>query len=178
MVSPLVAWENFYVIVGSSAAALTGLMFVVIALVAEDRTRSGSREIAAFGTPTVVHFCSALLASALVSAPWQSIRNCGVALSILGVIGVVYTLNVARRARKQTGYQPVFEDWLWHVAFPLCVYAVMIPSAFLMSGSPAGMLFWVGGGTLGLVFIGIHNAWDTVTYVAIERLTRNPPGAE
>ena len=27
-------WENFYVIVGSSAAALTGLMFVVITLTA------------------------------------------------------------------------------------------------------------------------------------------------
>src|SRR5438034_1279313 len=29
--SPLAAWESFYVIVGSSAAALTGLQFVVIA---------------------------------------------------------------------------------------------------------------------------------------------------
>lgn len=28
-------WETFYVIVGSSAGALTGLMFVVIALVAD-----------------------------------------------------------------------------------------------------------------------------------------------
>ena len=32
-VSSLAAWENFYVIVGSSAAALTGLQFVVMALV-------------------------------------------------------------------------------------------------------------------------------------------------
>ena len=36
---PLIdGWENFYVIVGSSAAALTGLMFVVITLTAEMRT--------------------------------------------------------------------------------------------------------------------------------------------
>jgi len=28
-------WENFYVIVGSSAGALIGLQFVVIALIAE-----------------------------------------------------------------------------------------------------------------------------------------------
>jgi hypothetical protein len=38
--SPLVAWESFYVIVGSSGAALTGLQFVVIALIAEVRKRS------------------------------------------------------------------------------------------------------------------------------------------
>jgi len=33
--TPIVAWESFYVIVGSSGAALTGLQFVVMALVAE-----------------------------------------------------------------------------------------------------------------------------------------------
>jgi hypothetical protein len=39
--SPLVAWESFYVIVGSSGAALTGLQFIVIALIAESRARAG-----------------------------------------------------------------------------------------------------------------------------------------
>ena len=33
----LVPWESFYVIVGSSGAALTGLQFVVIALLADVR---------------------------------------------------------------------------------------------------------------------------------------------
>jgi len=75
--SPLVAWESFYVIIGSSAAALTGLQFVVIALVAESRTRSTSREIAAFGTPTIVHFCAVLLVSAILSAPWRALTNAG-----------------------------------------------------------------------------------------------------
>ena len=59
--SPLGAWESFYVIVGSSAAALTGLQFVVMALVAESRQQASSGTISAFGTPTIVHFCAALL---------------------------------------------------------------------------------------------------------------------
>ena|SRR6266536_4124051 len=59
--SPLVAWESFYVIVGSSGAALTGLQFVVMALIAESSRRSSGREISAFGTPTVIHFCAVLL---------------------------------------------------------------------------------------------------------------------
>jgi hypothetical protein len=50
--SGLAAWESFYVIVGSSAAALTGLQFVVVALLAENRIRSTTREIDAFATPT------------------------------------------------------------------------------------------------------------------------------
>ena len=33
--SPLTGWENFYVILGSAAAGLMGLTFVVIVLIAE-----------------------------------------------------------------------------------------------------------------------------------------------
>ena len=49
--STLAGWESFYVILGSSAAALTGLQFVVMALVA-DMPRAGSmHDIATYGTP-------------------------------------------------------------------------------------------------------------------------------
>src|SRR2546426_6855544 len=52
----LAAWETFFFLIGSSAAALTGLQFVVIALIAESRRRATTREIQAFSTPTIVHF--------------------------------------------------------------------------------------------------------------------------
>ena len=52
-------WETFYVIVGSAAAALTGLQFVVIALVADVRPRSSNETIDAFATPTIVPSSSA-----------------------------------------------------------------------------------------------------------------------
>ena len=55
---PLTEWENFYVIVGSSAAALTGLQFVVIAVGAEVSETRDPEAVSAFGTPTVVHFCA------------------------------------------------------------------------------------------------------------------------
>ncbi len=53
--SLLPAWQNFYVIIGSAAAALTGLMFVVITLIARAGQRRSSESVGAFGTPTVVH---------------------------------------------------------------------------------------------------------------------------
>src|SRR2546423_8568342 len=82
---PLTTWDNFYVIVGSSAAALTGLMFVVIALVAETRQRS-SQGVSAFGTPTIVHFCLALFVSAGFSAARRglSARRLTIALTRRG----------------------------------------------------------------------------------------------
>jgi hypothetical protein len=174
--SPLDAWEAFYVIVGSSAAALTGLQFVVIALVAESRKKSTISEIDAFGTPTVVHFSAVLLISAILSAPWPTLDGAAVSLGICGLAGVVYSVLVVRRARRQTGYQPVFEDWLFHAILPFVAYGGLLGAAATVTSRPEGSLFWIGGVALLLLFIGIHNSWDTVTYIALDRL--NTPGEE
>jgi hypothetical protein len=174
-------WESFYVIIGSSAAALTGLQFVVMALVADSDRPGGPQEIAAFGSPTVVHFCSALLISALFTAPWHSVANAGRAAGLLGLAGLVYTAIVLRRARRQSGYQPVFEDWLWHTILPGLAYLALLVSGLTLSDEAGSATFFIGAAALLLVFIGIHNAWDTVTYIALYQKAAltpaNPPQA-
>jgi hypothetical protein len=177
--SALSDWGSFYVIVGSSGAALTGLQFVVLALIAETRRRSTGREISAFGTPTVIHFCAVLLVSAIVSAPWHSLFSVALVLGTCGFAGVAYVVIVIRRARQQTGYQPVFEDWLWHAVLPFIAYALVLVAACFLPIHPQRPLFMIALAALLLLFIGIHNAWDTITYFAIgEAEARNEAGDE
>lgn len=175
----LSAWESFYVIVGSSAAALTGLQFVVVALVVDVRKGTSLREMDAFATPTIVHFCAALLASAVLSAPWRSIRGPLLILAALGIAGMVYVLVVTRRSTRQTGYQPVLEDRIFHHILPFAAYGVMAIAAEMLRRHEEAALFWIATTTLLLLFIGIHNAWDTVTWIASggSQETRNS-GAE
>jgi hypothetical protein len=172
--SPFTAWESFYVIIGSSAAALTGLQFVVIALSAEARLPRAAESVGAFGTPTVVHFCAVLLVSAILSAPWPAVSNAALALSACGAAGIVYTLIVVRRARAQQGYKPVLEDWLWHAAFPLIAYVALFGAALVLGRDLTHCLFVIGTTALLLLFIGIHNAWDAATYMATQ--SKQPPG--
>jgi hypothetical protein len=167
--SILASWESFYVIVGSSAGALTGLQFVVMALIAESDRRSTMGQVSAFGTPTVVHFCAVLLVAAILSAPWHRLSSAGVGIGLSGAAGVAYALLVVRRARRQAGYRPVLEDWLWHALFPFIAYGALLVAAVLLGKHPAPSLFVIGAATLLLVYIGIHNAWDTVTYIAVEQ---------
>jgi hypothetical protein len=167
--APLVAWENFYVIVGSSGAALTGLQFVVMALVANTpKARSSNREIDAFGTPTIVHFCAVLLISAIMSAPWQGLSVVRLVLGTSALIGVIYGIIVLRRAGAQMNYKPVWEDWLWHAVLPLIAYTLLLLSSVLIRSYPQRTLFVIATVALLLLFVGIHNAWDTVTYIALE----------
>jgi len=161
------AWETFYVIVGSSAGALTGLMFVVMALVAE--RRGTERQIQAFGTPTVVHFSAPLLLAAIVVAPWPQPSGAAIAIAAFGIAGTVYMLIVLRRARRQTDYRPVVEDWLFHAALPLAAYAGVLVAALMLLRATTVSLFVVGAASTLLLFVGIHNAWDTVTWIVIMR---------
>ena len=100
--SPLAAWGNFYVIVGSSAGALTGLQFVVMTLIAQtDFARGRQETLSAFGTPNVVHFCAVLLLASILSVPWSTLRYPGLAVAVCGVLGVIYSVAVIRRAHRQ-----------------------------------------------------------------------------
>ncbi|MGH7582640.1 MAG: hypothetical protein ACREL5_05395, partial [Gemmatimonadales bacterium] len=92
--SPLAAWQTYYVIVGSSSAALTGLMFVVITLMPRTTLRPTGDTIAAFSTPNIVHFCAALLLGALLSAPWDPFGSVAIPLVATGVAGVLYVAVV------------------------------------------------------------------------------------
>jgi len=170
----LQGWESFYVIVGSSAAALTGLMFVVITLIADSETPRSTRTLAAFGTPTVVHFCVALIVAATLTAPWRSLTTVAGAVGVTGVSGLIYTLMVVHRARRQSEYKPVLEDWLFHSVFPFAAYAAVVIAAVVLRSYPERALFAVAGAVLALVLIGIHNAWDTVTYLAVAQQEKNP----
>ena len=162
--SELTDWNSFYVIVGSSAGALIGLQFVVLTLIAERPPLRAAEAGAAFATPSVVHFGVVLLLSAVMSAPWHTIGAVAVCWVIAGLAGFGYSVVVARRLRWQRVYEPVFEDWLFHVLLPLVAYAMFAVAALVARSSTHAALFIAGTATLVFLFVGIHNAWDAITW--------------
>ncbi len=173
--SPLAGWESFYVIVGSSCGALTGLVFVVVSLMPESRRRSATSAqlLAAFAAPTVSHLVAGLLVSALLSVPWSSLWQAGVAIALSGLIGALYCSVIFRRIRRQAEYRPGHEDWLWFLVLPLVACAALLLGGILLHGQPRDALFLIAGAVLLLLFIGIHNAWDIVTSAAT--MSEPPP---
>jgi hypothetical protein len=66
--------------------------------------------------------------------------------------------------RVQVAYAPELEDWLFHLLLPFAAYATLAGSAYAARSHAGAALFCVGAAALLLLFIGIHNAWDAVTY--------------
>src|SRR5215471_19210898 len=97
MLAPLAAWQSFYIIMGTAAATLTGLMFVVMTLIVGARVQGSRETIGAFGSPNVLHFEAVLLFAAILNAPWPALWNVGLLLGLCGLGGVIYVLVVIRR---------------------------------------------------------------------------------
>jgi hypothetical protein len=172
-VIPLDGWDNFYVIVGSSAGGLTGLTFVVIALAAGAR-RVRPSGIGAFVTPTVVHFGAVLALAAFLTMPHRGVLVLSTGLAVAGLVGLAYVGFIATHIGRTAEYAPVLEDWIWNVILPTVAYIGFVTAAVLLWYRPADALYLVGTLSLVLLFIGIHNAWDIAVWMTLHK--DDPPG--
>ena len=172
----LTPWTPFYAMLGSAGATLMALMFVVITLISQVRRTGSPQQVQAFGTPTIVHFCGTILVASTMTAPWHDLTHTAMALSIYGGMGLVYTGIVTRRALHQVGYQPVLEDWVWHSVIPAAAYSTTLVAGIALPRGPDSALFCVAAATITLLFVGIHNSWDTLAYTAMQDAASPAPG--
>ena len=167
--SLLAEWDNFYVITGSSAAGLTGLTFVVIALSA-DAKRVSMDGLRAYVTPTIVHFGAVLALAAYLSMPHQGTLSLSLGFGAAGAAGLAYIALVGLKIRRiASDYAPIHEDWIWNVVLPAMVYGASVVLAFLIWRLPEASMYGAAVVSLLLMFIGIHNAWD----IAVWNTVRN-----
>ena|SRR5258708_11237344 len=164
--SPLAGWDNFFVIAGSSAAALTGLTFIVITLSTQGQGgRVNPHGLKIFITPTIVHFTVVLAASAFLSMPHHTPLGLCVSLLVAGVLGLIYIGTIAASIRRITStYVPVHEDWIWNVILPAIAYGTWLAAGLFIWRSPDASLYAVAAVLVLLMLIGIHNAWDIAVW--------------
>jgi hypothetical protein len=171
----LANWNYFFTICGSSAGALTGLMFVTIALRQEVRSPNAARLTRTFATPTIVHFTAVLVLSAVQSMPGLSPTGLGASLLPISAVLLLYVIWLFRKAREQDVYQPDLEDWVWHFYLPAFAYLSILVGGALSWSSSNASRYIEGAGLLGLLIIGIHNAWDSAVWTITRQAAPQDP---
>ncbi len=166
--SPLEGWDNFYVILGSAAAALLGITFVVIALISERRANPAG--MAGYITPTIVHFGTVLGLSCFISMPHQNVLALSVGFGSTATGLLIYTGAITANMRRfAQDYVPVLEDWIWHVILPILVYGVLLAMALGLWRQPRQSLYGIAAALLLLLFVGIHNSWDVAVSITAQK---------
>jgi hypothetical protein len=160
-------WGEYFFMIGSSAAALIGLMFVVVTLTAGRDRDEVERGKHLYTSPIVWHLAVVLTLSGAAIAPTVPARIYGLAtagLALLGIgMGVRSAAGIARRpgAPNAAGF-----DMFWYGLAPAIVYVGMAVAALgVLRGAPWASTA-VAGDLMALLLVSIHAEWDLVTYLA------------
>ena len=176
MIEPLQkleAWHDFYVMIGSGAAALTGLLFVIVSLGPHVVAKSVDTGVRAFISPIAVHFTSALALSALMLAPEIPRLPLGTAVAVGGAGLIVYTLWTRANTQWRHNKLPLL-DWIWFIGLPMLTFLLIAGSGIAIAANAAIGLYALATASVLLIVVGIRNAWDIVVWMTQKSHDRSP----
>ncbi len=162
-------WDNFFIMAGTAAATLIGLLFVAVTVGAGFSKSSIVHGARGFLTPTLIRFGGVLFLSLAVLAPWPSARPIGIVLSLGGLAGLAYQIKVIV-ARHDVGLVLLdWHDWLPYVGVPaLGSGSLVIGAVGLLAERPFAP-YAIAGATVLLLFAGIYGAWDLTLWMIKNR---------
>ena len=171
-------WHDFYVLIGTAAGTLIGLMFVAASISASYMTEKHQAGIQSFYTPTVAHFATVLITCVVLVAPLAAIRL-GILLLAIGAWGLGYASFVWVRMGRG-GFPTTIDlaDRFWYALSPVAGHLLLIAAALMVlivgDGSSLELL---AAAILLLLIAALRNAWD-ITAWAVTRTTAppSPPG--
>jgi hypothetical protein len=165
----LQGWQNFYILIGTAAATLTGLMFIAVTFGASLLTRERQAFARAFLSPIYFHFVQVLLTAALLTVPTLGRMALGIVFIALAAWRLANLAWVFRRYweahRKSRNVD--LSDWVLGIALPFACHGLLLATAigFLMGveASFTGLAIV----TLGLLLVGIQGAWEQLVWIAM-----------
>ena len=164
-------WHDFYLLVGTAAATLVGLMFVAATLGASVFSERNRVALQAFISPTVVNFAAALFVCIGVMIPSQTWLSLGLLLTAGGVAGLVYAGRVWVQMFVRRSFHVDLIDRMFYATVPLLGYLLILVAGILLLLDKAWSAEVTAAALVVLMFAGIRNAWDMTTWIMMRTPT-------
>jgi len=160
-------WGDYFFMIGSSAAALIGLMFVVVTLTAGRDREQVERGKHLYTSPIVFHLGVILVVSGGAIAPTMTPTLFGAISGGLALIGIATGIRSAVGISRWPGAPDAAGfDLFWYGLAPAIVYLGLAAGAFgIFEQKPWGASVLAGDLML-LLLVSIHAEWDLVTFLA------------
>jgi hypothetical protein len=166
----LEAWHDFYLLLGTAAAALTALLFVAASVGIGIVTVERSATTRAFMSPVVVHFTILLVISLIALAPIHDRESLALLIGLSAVAGIGWTIAVLPRMFRDN---VEWVDRFAHGLVPLLAYAVSLAAAILFWRGFAYAPEILAAAQLLLLIDNIRNAWDLILYLVRQQGSRD-----
>ena len=168
----LQAWHDFFVLTGTAAATLLGLVFVAASIAATIPNEKlgadypGSRAL--WVMPIVYAFVRVLVVSAVGVIPGLTWTSFGYLLSVLAMTDLVRMVWVARgmtRFHRQREHLEA-SDWGWYVFYPAAATLTVAATGVSLAMGWSLPVQLLAAGLIGHLVVGVHNAWELADWLA------------
>lgn len=165
-------WHEFYILLGTAAAALVALLFVAASIGAGYLSTERGSPTHTYTSPIVFHYTFVLFLSLAALIPANTDWSLAGIIGASAAIALVYSFFIFVRVMR--GSATDLDDRLGYGASPLAAYAAVLAAAiFIFKRSDIGPPLLAGALIL-LLLINIRNAWDLTLFFA-QRRSADPP---
>lgn len=163
------SWGEFYYLCGSSAAGLTGLMFIAVTFGSRLITKEKLPQAEAFLSPICYHFIQVFFLCCVALAPTAGPRILGLSIAATAayrLLRIPRNYSMIKAASRESSSEIETSDWIISLILPGVVYAVLIAAglAYIFEAAFATSLFAVS--LISLLMLGVRGAWDTLLWIA------------
>ena len=164
----MAVWANFYILTGTAAATLVGLMFIAVTfgskLVITPETQGQART---FFSPIIYHFAHAFVVACIAVVPAAGSMLLGVIAIGTSLFRIYMLPGLIKTLRHHHSNEVQISDWIQGLILPLALYGLLIASGVAMCiEGPSWAQYGVAFSVLGLVLLGIVYAWDMLVWMA------------
>jgi general stress protein CsbA len=160
----LTSWHDFYMTVGSAAAALVGLLFVGLSL--HIRVVVANPDVRSLARVTLTNFVLVLLVALLELAPITSAQTVSVWLVTVALVSLGLVLHPAVEAMRKR-YTLTLRLLILRFAFSAICYAgVVAAGALVATGDAVDAQFALMTAVIAILILAVRNTWDLLVTVA------------
>ncbi len=164
-------WQNFYLLTGTAAATLMGLLFVAFSLGVNLPAAQIRDSLRTFVTPILVAYFQALLLACVALMPLLSAPFFAGVVALFGLSNTLLVGQVLWRMRVVHRAEMIDRGhWIWHFALPCLGAVLLLVTAYGFSRAvPAAVLGLAGSQLLSLT-TGLRNSWVLMIWLALRRV--------
>ena len=173
-------WQNFYLLTGTAAATLIGLMFIAVTFGASIVKNASDEGARAFIDPTYSHFFQVLVTACVLLIPSLAASVLGwlvVVGSVVRIGGVFWVYMHFRRAHRLHGDIEAW-DWAMAVVLPMLAFLLLLASGVGFLQGRAVALDALAVVTIAVLSIGVRSAWELLVWMVIEAAGMRQRGAD
>jgi hypothetical protein len=162
-------WHDFYLMTGTAAVTLAGLLFVALSLHLDRLVEKNHEHLLGLSRATLTSFIFVLVGSLMMLVPGMSARLTGMMLATLGVVGVVTIILFMRSARHHPEGGFTLMQLRRRSLIPLVGYGmIVISGAGLLLGIPE-MLYQMIAACCMLLGNAAGTSWELLVHVAASK---------